>query len=213
MPEVVFPCPEKSWDSLDGSSNESRFCKLCMKKVFAKRQNTTVYCGTDSSNRMSYQTFIARFTMILFFVFGSSLFSNVIAQNSSRSDSLTISVQSIGEIKGLIIDNESQDPLPFATVVLWNGNNMTFKTNTDFDGNYRMQVTPGIYQLEISYIGYETPGKIEVSVKQDQIAIVNQSLSQDSYPMLGIVIEPPYLLNDHRSKTFKREEINRHPNK
>lgn len=216
MSEVVYPCPEKTWESLEGESSESRFCDLCLKKVYAKQLGKKVYCGVDSSNSMSYHTFLVRFAMILFFAFGTSLFSNVNAQvndSNNLSDSVIVQNQSLGEIKGLIVNKDTQEPLVFAMIILWQGDKQIAACQSDFDGNYKLKVEPGLYQIETKYLGFETPKKKEVMVSADRISIVNHALTEENYPIVGLIFEEPMKLNDHRSSTFKRDDVQRHPNK
>lgn len=57
-----------------------------------------------------------------------------------------------GILKGTVIDKESQLPLIAATIQLSNGQG----TITDLDGNFEFKLGAGVYNLEISYIGYQT---------------------------------------------------------
>ena len=59
-------------------------------------------------------------------------------------------------IKGKIID-ETQQGIPFATVIL-NDNKPDKKgIQTDFDGNYEFtKLYSGIYDIKVAYPGYET---------------------------------------------------------
>ncbi|AFC24422.1 MG2 domain-containing protein [Saprospira grandis] len=59
-------------------------------------------------------------------------------------------------LKGMVFD-EYGEPFAFANVVLLKaGTEQLVKgTSTDFDGNYKLDgITPGIYDLKITYIGY-----------------------------------------------------------
>ncbi|NQZ45393.1 MAG: TonB-dependent receptor [Flavobacteriaceae bacterium] len=61
------------------------------------------------------------------------------------------------EVKGTIKDNEG-NPLPGANILV---KGTTIGTQTDFDGNFRLEVPTGSDTLVISYIGFET---VEVDV-------------------------------------------------
>ncbi len=212
MSEVVYPCPEKNWEDLEGDSNESRFCDLCLKKVYAKKQNRSVYCGVDNSTGMSYHTFLARFTVILFFVFGAGLFTNVTAQVQDSLKQETHSTnEGVGEIKGTLDDGENKEPIPFAQVILWQNGVMVTGAQSDFDGRYRLVASPGVYQIEVRYVGYKTPEKKEIVIERDKITFHDLTITQEHSPIVGIVVEPPYRLEDHRSTTFRRKEVRRHP--
>ncbi|WP_373492767.1 carboxypeptidase-like regulatory domain-containing protein [Aquiflexum sp.] len=57
------------------------------------------------------------------------------------------------EIKGNILDSETNIPLEFATVFI---NNTTFGDITDREGNFTIQIPAGYHELIISFVGYQT---------------------------------------------------------
>lgn len=63
-----------------------------------------------------------------------------------------------GTIKGLIIDNESKAPIPFATVVILNNDSNTVSgAISSDDGTFSVNnIKSGTYSVQISFIGYET---------------------------------------------------------
>ncbi len=77
--------------------------------------------------------------------------------------------QQFGEIHGQLIDYESGEPLPFATVSTEYGG-QTFGGVTDEDGRFKLKpLRPGSYDLKFRYVGYNertiqgievTPSKI-----------------------------------------------------
>ena len=78
-----------------------------------------------------------------------------------------------GVIKGLITDSKTNESL-IGTTVLIQGT--TQGTVTDFDGNYAIQkVNPGIYNLVISFISYETK-VVRVEVENNKETVLNVSL-------------------------------------
>ena len=46
---------------------------------------------------------------------------------------------------------------------------------TDFDGRYKVELAPGVYELSVSYVGYE-PMKKEVELQAGQTLEVNFKL-------------------------------------
>ena len=54
---------------------------------------------------------------------------------------------------GKVTDSETGEPLPFATVRLFPGNQVT---HADADGRWSIKVPPGSYKASASYIGYTT---------------------------------------------------------
>ena len=58
-----------------------------------------------------------------------------------------------GNLKGTIIDKSTREPLTGATVQVVG---TTLGAVADMDGNYRLNLKPGTYTLQVSYIGYKT---------------------------------------------------------
>ncbi len=75
-------------------------------------------------------------------------------------------------ISGII--SEADGPLIGATVQIVG---TTIGTTTDFDGNYSLQVAPGSYTLEASYVGFGTE-RSEVTVTAGQTLTFNFLLSE-----------------------------------
>jgi len=58
-----------------------------------------------------------------------------------------------GVIRGKVIDASSNEPIPFASVVIWN---TTVGAMTDFDGNFLFTgVSPGYVEIRASSVGYK----------------------------------------------------------
>jgi len=58
-----------------------------------------------------------------------------------------------GSIRGQVVDAATNEPVPFASVVIWN---TTTGAMTDFDGNFTFTgVKPGFVELRISSVGYK----------------------------------------------------------
>jgi len=88
------------------------------------------------------------------------------------------------QISGKVFDGEmDNEPLLGATVII---NGTTTGTQTDFDGNYVLELYPGSYTLEYSYVGYN-------STKEDIIATenitINKTLNANSLEQVVIVAE------------------------
>ncbi|MBK8416470.1 MAG: carboxypeptidase-like regulatory domain-containing protein [Bacteroidetes bacterium] len=74
-----------------------------------------------------------------------------------------------GEIRGIVTDVDSKEPLPFATVT-YNQNGTIKGVTTDVKGQYKIKpLTAGKYDLSFSYLGY-TPYQLkEVSVSAEKL--------------------------------------------
>ncbi len=58
-----------------------------------------------------------------------------------------------GTIRGKVVDATTNEPIPFASVVIWN---TTTGAMTDFDGNFLFTgLKPGFVEVRVSYVGYK----------------------------------------------------------
>ncbi len=82
---------------------------------------------------------------------------------------------STGKIAGVVTDAETGEPLPGVNVIIVGTN---FGASTDIDGTYViLNVPPGVYTLEFSYIGYQTVRVKDVRVNVDFTTRVDQKMS------------------------------------
>ncbi len=79
-----------------------------------------------------------------------------------------IIAQETGIIKGTLTDEQNKN-MPFVTVALMEDSTILEGVNTDDNGDFTFKhLTPGIYKLQFSSVGYKTKriNKIEVSANQ-----------------------------------------------
>lgn len=119
-----------------------------------------------------------------------------------------------GTIKGKILDDENGEPVPFANVTLMNGADQIIGTTTDFDGQYTLKpIPPGSYDLQISYVGYQTKRIANITVSSDKITKQDVKMSQGIALKEVEVIEykKPLIETDKTTveETKTREEIQR----
>ncbi len=79
-------------------------------------------------------------------------------------------------IQGQITD-DTGEALIGASVKLMQGSELIQGAVTDLDGNYRMEVLPGDYTLEVSYTGYGYQRTTGIIADVNQITYVNQVMS------------------------------------
>lgn len=65
---------------------------------------------------------------------------------------LSVTVQAQLQVKGRVVDNQTNEPLPHASVFV---SNTTISTSTNVNGEFSLAVKAGSYELIISYVGYE----------------------------------------------------------
>lgn len=89
-------------------------------------------------------------------------------------------------IKGVISDKATKETLVGATVLV---QGTTIGAATDLDGNYSItNISPGIYNLVVSYISYKTQVIEKVKVTAKETVEVNILLEENSMALEGVVI-------------------------
>ncbi|MBK8875192.1 MAG: carboxypeptidase regulatory-like domain-containing protein [Bacteroidetes bacterium] len=100
-----------------------------------------------------------------------------------------------GEIRGIVTDVDSKEPLPFATVT-YNQNGTIKGVTTDEKGQYKIKpLTAGKYDLSFSYLGY-TPYQLkEVSVSAEKVTYADVTMKASGFILPGPTItwEPPMI--------------------
>jgi outer membrane receptor protein involved in Fe transport len=99
-------------------------------------------------------------------------------------------------ITGTVIDGEFQEPLPFANVIVTENND---GTTTDFDGKYAIELSPGVYSLTFSFVGYETLKITDIVLEAGQTQELDVVLKGLSQQMDEVVITAEVLRNTEQS--------------
>lgn len=101
-----------------------------------------------------------KITSLLLFVFSLIFSINI---NASELDSNS---HHDAEIKGVVVDNETDGPLEYATISLFNSQDSTLVTGviTDMQGAFSLQTKPGKYYIVVQFMGYQSK-TINVDVK------------------------------------------------
>ena len=92
--------------------------------------------------------------------------------------------QDRGSIKGKVVDEKSE-PLPGATVKV-PGTGATAISGVD--GSYTLNIVPGIYTVEASFISYETKRIQNVSVSSNANTVLNITLSPADNKLNEVVV-------------------------
>jgi TonB-dependent receptor len=91
-----------------------------------------------------------------------------------------------GTVQGVLSDSQSGEPLIGASVRVLG---TSLGGSTDVNGHYEIKdVTPGIYQLAVSYIGYETSVLRDVHVQAGQVTQIDHKLSTSKTELQSIEI-------------------------
>lgn len=71
------------------------------------------------------------------------------------------------KLSGVVIDQETQQPLEYANISLKNQKKPDRLQGgiTDFEGKFNIEITPGVYDITIEYIGFESFKKEAVTIR------------------------------------------------
>ncbi|MEZ5018051.1 MAG: carboxypeptidase-like regulatory domain-containing protein [Flavipsychrobacter sp.] len=93
-----------------------------------------------------------------------------------------------GEIGGKIVDDKGE-PAISATVQALEGGIVKGGTVTDYDGNYVIKpLSPGRYQIKITYIGMKTEIVENVIVSSNKLTTLNKKLAANSSKLEEVVV-------------------------
>ena len=117
----------------------------------------------------------------------------------------------VGKMSGKVIDADTKEPLIGANIILLNTN---LGAATDIDGNYFiLNITPGTYEVKISYVGYAPKSFQEVRVVANITYELNVELSTD-FTLPDIVVVDKKFFESKSTNTVKvidSDQISRLP--
>ncbi len=118
-----------------------------------------------------------------------------------------------GKIQGVVKDEQTNEPIQFADVVILNTG---MGSATDDNGNFViLNVPPGKYILEVSYIGFQTKRIENVEVEVDRTTRLNISLKPSAIEIAPVTVygETPEIKKDYVATThiMRKFEINTLP--
>lgn len=90
-----------------------------------------------------------------------------------------------GTIRGKVLEEATGDPLIGVTVLIVETG---AGTSTDFDGMFDLQVAPGVYSLQLTYISYQTITIKEVNVKAGQVTLIDDLVMSEAAEQLEEVV-------------------------
>ncbi len=122
-----------------------------------------------------------------------------------------------GTLKGRILDKESNEPIPFANVLIYSGTTMLTGVTSDFDGNYTIKpIASGYYDIKVSYIGYTAVTVNSVRIQPDMITFQDIPMRASSINLESVEVteyKVPLILQDATTSgsTISGEEIRKMP--
>lgn len=88
-------------------------------------------------------------------------------------------------VSGTVFDGETNDVLPFANIL---AKGFTKGTSSDFDGKYEIELEPGSYIIQFSYLGYETKEITEVTIEPDKFLTIDVVLNASANALDEVVV-------------------------
>lgn len=89
-----------------------------------------------------------------------------------------------GTIRGVIFDETTGEPLYGVSILV---KETSTGTVSDFDGKFELQVGPGTYSLQISYLSYSTVELTGIAVKAGAVQVINDLMMSEEASELETV--------------------------
>jgi hypothetical protein len=126
---------------------------------------------------------------------------------------VSVGLAQSGELRGKVTDRISKEPIPFANIVLESTNQ---GTTTDFDGNFSLEnITPGIYTILSTVVGYQKTAIAEVSIGSTKPVFLNIELTESVERLETVEIRADPFKESAESpvslRTINSTEIMRNP--
>lgn len=121
-------------------------------------------------------------------------------------------------LKGSIFDVETNEPIPFANIIVESRGRQVAGTASDFDGRYTIKpLAPGTYDVKASFVGYEPVVMSGVTVRPNQITFNDIRMKAAAINIESIEVvdyKVPLFQKDRRSvgATVTAEGIAKMPN-
>lgn len=94
-----------------------------------------------------------------------------------------------GSLIGTITDEKTNEPLIAVNIVLKLDGKIVTGARTDFDGNFKIvSVPPGNYDIEVSYMGYNT-AKCNITIRKTGYSVCNMRLGASGAILKEVVIK------------------------
>lgn len=118
-----------------------------------------------------------------------------------------------GIIQGKVFNKFTNESIPYSNIILQDTH---IGTTSDDEGNFRIEnLTPGLYNLEVSYIGFKKLTIYEIEVSNSRIANVNIALEEEAAELDELVISISGFEKNEESPVSLRSigvnEIKRNP--
>ena len=119
--------------------------------------------------------------------------------------SFSLSAQK-GTLRGSIIDDKTGQPIMFAGVLVVE---LTTGTETDLDGKYSIDLTPGQYTISVSYLGYNELKISDVIIEAGKVNLMDLRMLESAQEIKEVVITATQARSTEAAlSTIKMKSIN-----
>lgn len=98
---------------------------------------------------------------------------------------ITLAIQAQNVIKGTVFDKKFSEPLTGAAILVEGTSN---GTTADIDGNFEIKVSPGTYNLVVSYVSYKTQRLTSITVTAGQPTILNIEMEEAAMELESVQV-------------------------
>lgn len=124
-----------------------------------------------------------------------------------------LSAQDKGMIKGRVFDSKTNEPIPFATVIVYG---KIIGTTSDFDGNFVIAgLEPGWVELQVTAIGFKPYISEAVMITRSKNIFIDIPLEEMPYEIESVVVKAsPFRRSEEAPLSLRRigiDEIERNP--
>lgn len=118
-----------------------------------------------------------------------------------------------GVIRGKVTDARNSEPIPFANVVVQGASSGVM---TDLDGDFEITgIEPGLYNIEVSFVGYKKAVAFEIEVTKARAAFVNVKLEEAAVQVEAVEVVASGFTNREEAPVSVRKigvnEVKRNP--
>ena len=121
--------------------------------------------------------------------------------------SFEIATAQQGIIRGTVIEDSNGEPLFGVTVQI---KGTTDGAITDFDGKFEIKAAPGIYDLQISFVSFQTVTISSLSLKDGEVTLIDQIRLKEDVELLEEVVVTAEIIKTTEAAllTVKRKSAN-----
>ena len=111
-----------------------------------------------------------------------------------------------GTVRGQLIDDANGMTIPFANILI---SETGSGISTDLDGMYSVDLAPGLYTFQVSYIGYAPLNVTDVVVIADEVTVLDLRLKEESEILDEVVVTAKAIRNTETAlMTIQKKSAN-----